>query len=389
MGIVSPGYAAGAAGQVLSGKLLRLAGGAPFRPSTGVQYVSGVLYGPAGTMGELALASNTSLTINPFTAVIQNTLDATAGPFLVTNDAAVTATTTTVSPVPAIPVQDASQFRRALIVTRKDDSQLSGVASSATTDRALLDIRAGALAASSAAAVLPAALANELALGELLIPPTGQTVTLTAYNPRTTTRGGILPVLADGATLSGHDGAPGTHVGHYRDHPTQGLQRWDGAVWGTPVPPGRLLARVERRSSAGPVSANTLVDFGAGASGIGSPTFTLTQQTRVQVQVHGKFSGSTSGGAARANLYLTAGSSPGIVLGNLVGMFDMIIVSASLGQTFSYECDSLLPAGTYTVSMGLQAPLASQTISLMYETSGGGREPFSSTVLKAVALSNA
>jgi hypothetical protein len=39
--------------------------------------------------------------------------------------------------------------------------------------------------------------------------------------------------------------------------------------------------------------------------------------------------------------------------------------------------------------MGLQAPLASQTISLMYETSGGGREPFSSTVLKAVALSNA
>jgi hypothetical protein len=208
----------GAAGQVLSGRLQRLALGAAWRPAAGVQVVSGVLAGPPNTQGELSLAGNV-LTVQPFRAVLQSSLDATAGSYLVPNDAPVSFTMT---------AQHASQFRRALVVVRVDDSQVSGVASTATTDRAVLEVLDGGLAASAGATVLPTPAGSWLALGEVLIPPVGQTVTVTPYNPRTGTRHGILPVIADGSTVTGHDAAPGTMVGQYRDHPDRGLQRWDG-----------------------------------------------------------------------------------------------------------------------------------------------------------------
>jgi hypothetical protein len=208
----------------MSGRLGRLALGAAFRPAaTGVQVISGVLAGPANTMGELALPSNTQLTVQPFRAVIQSALDATAGSYLVPNDAVVTL---------AVTAQNATLFRRSMVVVRVDDSQVSGVASSGTTDRAVLEIIDGALAASAVAAALPTPTGSWLALGEILIPPTGQTVTVTPYNPRTGLRHGIQPgIVVDGATTTGHDGAPGSTVGQYRDHPTLGLQRWDGTAW--------------------------------------------------------------------------------------------------------------------------------------------------------------
>lgn len=209
----------GAAGQVLSGRLQRLALGAAWRPAAGVQVVSGVLAGPPNTQGELSLAGNV-LTVQPFRAVLQSSLDATAGSYLVPNDAPVSFTMT---------AQHASQFRRALVVVRVDDSQVSGVASTATTDRAVLEVLDGGLAASAGATVLPTPAGSWLALGEVLIPPVGQTVTVTPYNPRTTTRGGILPVLADGSTITGHDGAAGAFDGQYRHHPAEGLQAWSAA----------------------------------------------------------------------------------------------------------------------------------------------------------------
>lgn len=231
MTLLSPPFALGAAGQVLSGKLLRLSGGAPFRPgATGVLGVSGVLAGPPNTMGELALPNNTSVTVQAFRAVIQNTQDATQGQYEVTNDAAVT-----LGAADGFPAQDATQFRRAYVLVAVDDSQVSGVASSATTDRARLYVLGGALAATAGAAALPALPNNPLALGELLVPPTGQTVTLTPYNPRTTTRGGILPVLVDGSTVTGHDGAPPGHDGQARWHPSHGLQLALGGAWGPAV----------------------------------------------------------------------------------------------------------------------------------------------------------
>jgi hypothetical protein len=216
--------ALGASGQVISGKLLRLSLGAAFRPGAGVTAISGVLHGPANSMGELTLLSNTQLTVQPYRAVVQNTLDATAGPYVIPNDAVAT-----LGAAQGFSAQDATQFRRALITTYVDDAQVAG----SGANQAYLLVIPGALAASSGAAALPATPNNALNLGELLIPPVGQSVTLTPYNPRTGLRGGILPVLADGSTITGHDAAPGAHVGQYRDHPTLGVQRWDSTRWRT------------------------------------------------------------------------------------------------------------------------------------------------------------
>jgi hypothetical protein len=232
--VLSPPYALGAAGQVLAGRLLRLSLGAAFRPGAGVTAASGVLAGPANTQGELTLAAG-AVTVQPFRAVIQCSQDATAGQYVVTNDAPVVLPHT---------AQDATQFRRSLVVVDVDDSQVAGVASTAATDRARLYLSDGPLAASSAAAALPALDPNTLALGELLIPPAGQAVTLTPYNPRTTTRGGILPVLDDASAITGHAGAPPTHDGQYRDHPTRGLERGQGGVWGPPAEPGPWVVPV-------------------------------------------------------------------------------------------------------------------------------------------------
>lgn len=194
MAILTPPHALGAAGQVLSGRLLRLSLGAVFRPAgSGVQVVSGVLAGPANTQGELSLAGNL-LTVQAFRAVIQSALDATAGSYEVINDAAYT--------FPALTAQHATQFRRSLVVARVDDSQVSGVASSSTTDRATLEVIDGPLAASLALTTLPTPAGSWLALGEVGIPPTGQPYTLTPYNPRTTIRGGILPLLTEAAILA-------------------------------------------------------------------------------------------------------------------------------------------------------------------------------------------
>lgn len=233
--LLSPPFALGAAGQVLSGRLLRLAVGSAFRgAAAGVQGVSGALAGAPNTMGELTLPSNALLTVQPFRAVVQNTQDATGGQFILVNDAAVNL---------AVTAQHATQYRRSLVVAYAADSVSAGVASTAATDKAALELVDGALAASAGAAALPAAPANALALGELLIPPIGVPVTVTPYNPRTTARGGILPVVADGSgAIPGHDGVAGSHVGQYRDHPTRGLERWDGALWSPPQPHGWTLA---------------------------------------------------------------------------------------------------------------------------------------------------
>lgn len=186
-------YLLGAAGQVASGKLLRLALGAAFRPSTGVAVVSGILAGPANTQGELTLLSNTQLTVQPFRAVIQNTTDTTAGQYLVPNDAAAT-----LGAAQGFPAQDAAQFRRAYVLTYVDDAQVTG----SGANQAYLTIIGGPLAATAGAATFPAVPNNALLLGELLIPPTGQTVTLTPYNPRTVVRGQSLSVANAAARLA-------------------------------------------------------------------------------------------------------------------------------------------------------------------------------------------
>lgn len=307
MTLLSPPLMLGAAGQVVSGKLLRLSLGGAFRHgASGVLGLSGVLSGPPSTMGELALTSSTVLNVQPFRAVIQSSLDTTAGQYMAVNDAAVNL---------AVTAQHASQFRRSLVVVRVDDSQVSGVASSAATDRAVLEVIDGPLNA-AAPAPLPALPNNALALGEIAIPPAGQTVTLTPYNPRTTTRGGVLPVLADGSTVAGHEGAPPNHDGAVRWHPTYGLQVGRSGVWAPPIQ--GLGQRVVKNGTQTIAAAwATLIWDGpdlnlspnsAGMFGAGGPANSLVAPTRgiyamscvvngvTNIQIRSDSAGSSSGG---------------------------------------------------------------------------------------------
>lgn len=217
-------YALGATDVVTTTRTDRLSLGATFRPaSAALAAVSGFLAGPGGTQGELTLLTDALLRVNPFTAVVQGTRSRVQGQYVVTSGQQVDL---------AVPAKDASQARRALIVVRVGDSLEAGVASSPTTDGAWLEIVPGSLAASNP--VLPSTPPDSFAAGELTIPSaaSGQPVTLTRYNPRTTMRGGILPVLA-GPTITtpGYEGAPGTYRGEYRDHPTNGPERWTGDTW--------------------------------------------------------------------------------------------------------------------------------------------------------------
>lgn len=209
-------FALGATGVQTTARYDRLALGASFRPGTAaLAAVSGVLVGPAGTMGDLTLLSDTLLRTDPFLAVVQGTHNTQQGQYLVPN---VTQRDL------AVPAKDASLFRKALVRVRVADSLEAGVASSASTDGAWLEVVSGDLAASNPA--LPAVGPNALALGELSIPSSGsgQPVTLTRYNPRTGSRTGILPVPSTDTAAPAFDG-------QYRDHPVRGLERGQGAAW--------------------------------------------------------------------------------------------------------------------------------------------------------------
>lgn len=240
-------FTLGATGVGTTTRYDRLALGATFRPSTtALGALSGFLHGPAGTMGDLTLLTDLLLRVDPFIAVIQGTHNTLQGQYVVPN---------TVQRDLAVPAKDAGQSRRCLVVVRVADSLEAGVASSAATDGAWVEVLSGALAASNP--VLPALPANAVAAGELLVPSTasGLPVTLTKYAPRTTSRGGILPVVADGANLPGHDGAAPTHDGQFRWHPTLGEQVGVGGVWlpSTPqLPRFDIFQTVQQAFGGGP-----------------------------------------------------------------------------------------------------------------------------------------
>lgn len=172
----------------------RLTTGAAFRPgSAPLSAASGLLHGPAGTRGDLTLLTDVLLRVDPFVAIVQGTHNTQQGQYTVPN---------VQQRDLAVPAKDASLFRRALVRVRVADSLEAGVATSATTDGSWLEVVSGALAASNPA--LPALGDNALALGELSIPSTasGQPVTLTRYNPRTITRGGVLPMPTEASIVA-------------------------------------------------------------------------------------------------------------------------------------------------------------------------------------------
>lgn len=325
-------HALGANGQVLSGRLLRLSLGAVWLPGTGVQGVSGVLAGPANTQGELSIAG-TTLTVQPFRAVIQNALDAAGGQYLVPNDAPVAFGGL---------AQDATQYRRSLVVVRVDDSQSAGVASSPTTDRGVLEVLPGTLAASAGASVLPTPTGSWLALGEVIAPPTGQAITVTPYLPRTMPRGAVLPVLADASTITGHAGAPPAYDGAPRWHPTQGLQVGVGGAWGSAIAPTGRVWDGEYGAAAGVVLAsgsNIAIPY-ANDVRAADPVRRESGNTVFTILEDGVY-------ALGASVRFTAG---GTINGErFVGIFATPGVSAAAGV-------GLLPGAVQIAAMGLASP---------------------------------
>lgn len=186
-------------GLVTAGAAVAIVGGAR----------GGALAGPANTMGELSLPNNGTVQVQPARWFIPGTQDTRQGTYEVTNDAVTNL---------AVAAQDATLFRRAYVVVYVRDSFVAGGAN----DDAVLTIINGPLAASNPA--FPTVPDNALVIGELYIPPSGQSVTLTPYNPRTGLRHGITPVTSA-------DTVAGSYVGQYRDHPTLGTQRWNGSAW--------------------------------------------------------------------------------------------------------------------------------------------------------------
>jgi hypothetical protein len=274
----------------------RLALGASFRPSTTPSAAaSGFLAGPAGTQGELTLVSDVLLRVAPFVAVIQGTHNSAQGQYIVPN---------TQQRDLAVPAKDATLFRKALIVVRVADSLEAGVASSPTTDGAWLEIVPGALAASNPA--LPSTPANAVVAGELTVPSaaSGQPVTITKYDPRTTMRGSVLPVIADGANRPGHDGEAPSHDGQYRDHPSRGLERGRGGAWTEPVvKPRCTVYRLSAYGAAGSPTVNYIPWEGqvprstAGMWSASTPTRIIIPETgEYDISTYAPWAGNTAAG---------------------------------------------------------------------------------------------
>jgi len=191
---------------------------------------SGLLPGPDGADGTVDVLTSTSARVRKFHAVVQGTHSLTQGGYVCSLIADATLD---------LPDRDASLYRRSLLAVRVLDSQAAGVAADGSNNAGELALLTGPLAASAAASALPDPGANALNLGYFTSPPVGVgSVTFTPYEHRAAHRGGILVVAATGDVDLGP-----AHRGHYRDHPTRGLQRGlaDGGAWETVSPRTRHL----------------------------------------------------------------------------------------------------------------------------------------------------
>ena len=164
--------------------------------------------------------------VDPFHVVIQGSLGSAQGSYEFVSDAV---------EFRAITAASGTEFRRGYAIARVYDQINPGTGT--VQDLPAIEVFYGPNAATAGAATLPTLPANSVALQEFAVSNTGM-ITLVAASraPWVTARGGIQPVDAT-------DVVAGAYVGQYRDHPTSGLQRWDGTVW-RDAAPGLTRARI-------------------------------------------------------------------------------------------------------------------------------------------------
>jgi len=195
----------------------RLNQGALWTPGTsGLRPRSGIVPGPGGPA--VVTATNGGINIAAGQAVCDGRVNGTQGPYTVTWDA---------PEFRAVPAASATTYRRFIVIAHVHDQVTGGDADDTWDLEVLLGDGAGTLAAAVEPAMPTTGATAVLRRGS--VDPNG-TVSLTGLRQFTVPRGGILPI-EDGDTTPGNDGY------RYRDHPTLGLQRWDGARWVTIVSP--------------------------------------------------------------------------------------------------------------------------------------------------------
>lgn len=170
---------------------------------------NGIVWGP-GNPGAVTVVAG-GVNINPFHAIVQGSRSGVQGVFELTSDAV---------EFRAITAASSTQYRKGRLGIRVYDQ-----GAGAAKDDWDIEVLYGAAAATAGAATLPPLPLDStwFELRTFDVSNTGA-ITLSGTTPRTTGRGGILPVEAGDVT-------PGAVAGQYRDHPTNGLERWTGIAW--------------------------------------------------------------------------------------------------------------------------------------------------------------
>lgn len=143
---------------------------------------SGVVWGP-GTPGAVTVVAG-GLSVTPFHAVIQGTVNGVQGPYEVTSDAAEFRAVVAGSP---------TEFRRGLLIARVRDR----ISAADLVDEWVIEPVYGPNAATAGEAQLPALPANSVQLREFAVSNTGVITLAGPPTPRTVPRGVVLPLATE------------------------------------------------------------------------------------------------------------------------------------------------------------------------------------------------
>ncbi len=199
---------------------VRLSSGSQWTPAAGdpLRVRSGVVAGSGSTSATPCevTAQTSQVTVGTGRFVIQGST-ALQGHYEGTVDAANVRTLSSATVGAGLP--GSGEFKAGRVLIRVYD-QLYGD----TQDGWDIEVHMGAAATTVGGAALPALPTNSLQLKTFTVDSAGVITLGAAAVVLTVPRGAVLPV-------SSTDVAAGAHIGQYRDHPTRGLERWDGAWW--------------------------------------------------------------------------------------------------------------------------------------------------------------
>jgi hypothetical protein len=327
-------------------RLFRLASFSPWREQSGI-------VGPTDLAVSAQSTPNMSVQVAAGRAWLKGTQVAsvsggswsTQGAYFAYNDAPVTLT---------VAAADPTNPRIDAVVAYVTDSFYNG-----STNTFVLGIVTGTPAASPATPAVPS---NGLLLGTLAVAANATSIAAGNVSAGAglmlTARGGVQPVLSTDATA-------GAFVGQYRDHPTNGLERWNGTGWGIPTATGGWVSFVNSGYSWTVPITGTPTEAPAIQGGSGAE-FTVTVPTGRQLEVELSVPRLVVASGTNSQLRLIEAASGTVV--------DEIEYSTAVGTGFAYPLKMtghITGAGT-ALRVLLQGWGSSGTTTLSAGTTGGG-----------------